>query len=186
MLQWTAVVFGVSLMQCTSPDEPNMWAYFYSMEVPVVTGIYVTTLDMPDGTGETIGVPSYSVSPNGVNVFPNPYVESGIPPLLGNYLVFNHMDVKGTVVIIRAQRPEERAHQNTSYLGTTVPPGKATILRTLHKDDPSRFLRWDLTDDTGAAIPSGVYRAFYYGPTIDGIKFLDIIVKEAPGQLIRY
>jgi hypothetical protein len=189
MLQCMIIACSAISLQCTSPEEPDVNAYFYTLKTPLVTGVHITTLDMPDGTGETIGVPSYSIPSNGPNIFPNPYAE---PDTLHRfedyqfYVVFSHMPAKATVVIVKGRTPEEIIPPATSYLGTTIPSRRTNIVRTIVKDDPFQFLRWDLTDQEGAPIPSGVYRAFYYGPSIDGFKFMDLFVKRGRKLLINF
>ncbi len=182
---WTTIVLSIWSLQCTSPSQPDTNAYFLSLETPVVTGVHVTTVNYPDGTGQVIGTPAYSVEPGAPNIFPNPYSDPDYNSWR-LYVTLNHLPPEATLVIVLGRLPGDRTQDGTSTVGVTLPSAKATVVRTLKKNDPSRFMTWDLDDNMGRPVPTGVYRVYYYGPSIDGIHFLDISIVRKQVDIYRW
>ena len=183
------IVLTISSIRCDSLGEPDPLSFLFLQDVPVITGIHVTTVNNPEGNGEVIGTPSYAVSSNSVNVFPNPYVE---PDTIRRFeyfpfeLTFSHLPEKATIVIVRGRWQGEPQTVHPSYGGATVRANEPWVVTTLQKSGPGQYLRWPLTDDKRHFVPTGVYRAFYYGDGIDGVKFIDISVKRGRARLIDF
>jgi hypothetical protein len=183
------MVFLAQLCSCSDYEHPETKGFLYSKDLPVVTGIAVTTESMPDGTGEVIGTPAYRTSPNSVNAFPNPFIE---PDTITQWvyspthLVFSRIPIGSKVVIVNARWEWEKHGTGTTFGGATISSSGTQLVRTLLKVDVTRYLSWDLTDDRGFPIPTGVYRAYYFGDSVDGVKFIDIAVKRGYKLFINF
>ena len=184
-----AVGFLVQVYACTDSEQPDLIGFLYSREIPVVTGIHVTTETMPDGTGEVIGTPAYDVSPGSVNAFPNPLIEPDTITRFVYYptnIIFNRLLPGSTVVVVNARWNWERSGTETPFNGATLSARGARLVRKLLKTDNTQYLAWDLTDERRIPVPAGVYRAYYFGDSIDGVNFIDIAVKRGYRSFINY
>ncbi|MER3524364.1 MAG: hypothetical protein C4326_09925 [Ignavibacteria bacterium] len=53
-------------------------------------------------------------------------------------------------------------------------------MRTLRKDDPSQFLEWDLRNEGGALVASGMYLCYVEMPEIGATKIVKLgVIQEA-------
>jgi hypothetical protein len=176
----------VFALHCSSPFEPAFDDFLNLTESPVITGFYVTTFENPDGTGEVIGIPSYSVKK--INVFPNPF--SFLTGVEINYrydfITFSHLPEKVKIVIIKGRTPDEAIHSQSSFLG--VPSVRRGILkvRTIEKTGTAKFAMWDLKDENGNYVRSGYYRAYFFGEGVPNNYWLDISLNLKKRELIRY
>lgn len=93
---------------------------------------------------------------NTINVFPNPYYGAhGFETSTSNkYVTFSHLPEKATIRIF-----------NLGGIHT----------RTLHKNDPEQFLRWDLRNEKGFFVASGIYIVYIEMEGI-GTKILKLAV----------
>ncbi|MBI5470934.1 MAG: hypothetical protein HY961_01170 [Ignavibacteriae bacterium] len=147
-----------------------------------MTGIYVTTIDKPEGTGEIIGAPSYEFSPTSANVFPNPYVQPdvirrGDPWAEHSYPKFPQLERvhgKVTIVIVAAQFSGASGSQ---VLGGSVQV-KPRVVRVIRKTDPSQYFTWDLKDDNFATVPTGAYRIYMTKDGTEDVTWVDLSVKR--------
>ena len=121
----------------------------------------VNTVD--DVFGFTSTAPSFSASTAEedlrklVNVFPNPYL--GINAFEENrfqrFMTFSHLPEKATIRIF-------------SLAGVLV--------RTIEKDDPAQFQRWDLQNEAGLPVASGIYIANLEFPDNNFSKTLKLVL----------
>ena len=164
----------IIILNCSSSTEPTPDNLLYFLDTPIITGIHVTTNEHPDGTGEVIGIPSYTVKD--INVFPNPY--SGIITTFSSnrelYVVFNHLPEKVTIVIIKGKSSSEAFNSHRSIMGVPIIKSDVLKVRTVEKDDVSQFSTWDFKDDDGDYVLSGYYRAYLFGERVSDGYYLDI------------
>ena len=101
-----------------------------------------------------------------VNVFPNPYY--GVNPEEINkyqrFVTFNHLPARATIRIF-------------NLAGESI--------RTIRKDDPGQFQRWDLANDSGLPVGSGLYIA-YIDMNDLGTKILKFTIIQEQQILDRY
>lgn len=96
-----------------------------------------------------------------INVFPNPYY--GFHVLEGargtKYVTFNHLPPKATIRILN--------------LG-------GTMVKVIEKDDNTQYARWDLRNQNGYPVASGIYIVHIEVPDLNASKVLKLaIVQEA-------
>lgn len=157
------------LSNCSSPSEPDYTDYVYLSGVPVITGFHVTTNEHPDGTGEIIGTPAYGV--NGINIFPNPYIENPDETNSFNrFITFTNLPQgKVTIIIVKGMSELEAKSVEPSYFGTSSLVKPVSITKTIVKEDNIPFRRWELNNMTA----SGYYRAYIFGEAIPQNYFID-------------
>jgi len=101
-----------------------------------------------------------------INVFPNPYY--AFNPQATNrfdrFVTFNHLPKKATIRIFD--------------LG-------GTQVRKLEKNDDSQFMKWDLKNESGLPVASGIYIAHIDMPDLGKTKVLKIFIVQAD-QIIQY
>ena len=96
-------------------------------------------------------------SAENVGVFPNPYYAFNPAEVnrLSRFVTFNNLPQKVTIRIFN--------------LG-------GQLVRTLKKDDPSQFLRWDLLNHSGIPVASGMYIAHVDMPELGMTKVLKLAI----------
>jgi type II secretory pathway pseudopilin PulG len=101
-----------------------------------------------------------------VNVFPNPYygASSLEPNRFERFVTFNHLPQKATVRIF-------------NLAGVQV--------RKLEKDTPEQFFRWDLLNESGLPVASGLYVAYIDMPDLGKTKVLKLMVIQSD-QVLEY
>ncbi|MDD8017556.1 MAG: T9SS type A sorting domain-containing protein [Bacteroidota bacterium] len=101
-----------------------------------------------------------------VNVFPNPYFGFNLkePNKYTKFVTFNHLPQKATLSII-------------NLAGVRV--------RKITKDDPSQFLNWDLKNEAGLPVASGMYVVYIDLGSL-GTKILKLAVVQELQQLDKY
>lgn len=174
---------------CSSPSSPETNENQIPQNTPVVTGIYVTTVERPDGNGEVIGNPAYEVK--SINAVPNPFTGYGTEPLFTGTgrprFRFTHLPTqKAKVVIVRGITLQDAAILNNSHFGVPSAPDKAMIIRTLEKNGPERFCFWDFRDFRGNIVESGYYRAYFFGEGVPEGCFVDIALNFISDKYIGY
>jgi hypothetical protein len=99
ILFWFFVYFSLSILivriSCSSPDE-NIVSSNPSVQV---SGIIITTVAMPEGTGEICGSPSYPIADNEyqfINMVPNPYMAQYPfePSPTERFVMFTHLRIQ--------------------------------------------------------------------------------------------
>ncbi len=102
-----------------------------------------------------------------VNVFPNPYYASNPsePDRFTRFVTFNHLPPKATIRIF-------------SLSGVQV--------RKIEKDKPDQFQTWDLQNEAGIPVASGLYIAHIDMPEVGKEKVLKLMIIQAQEQLKYY
>jgi hypothetical protein len=118
--------------------------------------------------------PSYGYDPTQaaadvkeVNVFPNPYY--GVNPNEINkyqrFVTFNHLPPKATLRMFN--------------LG-------GQLVKTINKEDLSQFAKWDLTNENGLPLASGIYIAYIDMPDLGKTKILKVAIIQETQILDRF
>ncbi len=92
-----------------------------------------------------------------INVFPNPYlgVNSAETSRYSHFVTFNHLPPKANIRIFDMS---------------------GTLVRTIEKDDPSQFTRWDLQNQNQLPVASGMYIAHIELPGTGMSRILKLAV----------
>jgi hypothetical protein len=180
------LIITISMNSCTNTTGPDKTPVLRITETPLITGFYVTKVDHPDGTGEVIGKPSYKV--NKINVFPNPCPEYPIQYIEYNQILitFSYLPRKVTIIIVRGRSKDDVNYGAVSSFGVPNTPTGIWKARTLVKDDPSPFWKWDARDENRAYVPKGYYRAYFFGDGVPDNYFLDMSIDPTPYLNIIY
>ncbi len=102
-----------------------------------------------------------------INVFPNPYYGVNAEELnkYNRFVTFSHLPAKAKVRIFNLA---------------------GVLVRTLDKDDPGQFMRWDLQNQSGLPVASGLYIAYVELPELGATKVLKIAVIQEQQILDRF
>jgi hypothetical protein len=102
-----------------------------------------------------------------VNVFPNPYYayNPAEPDRFTRFVTFNHLPTNATIRIF-------------NLAGLQV--------RKLDKNQPGQFMRWDLQNESGLPVASGMYIAYIDMPDQGKQKVLKLMVIQSQQQLKYY
>jgi len=174
-------IIAININSCSNSTEPTDKPVLRISQPPTITGFYKTTDEYPDGTGEIVGNPPYK--PNRINVFPNPFPEYPVPEgmaIYGLFVTFNHLPTKVTIIIVKGRSQEETNEHSSSILGVPITPTGIWKVKTLEKNDPSQFYRWNLRDENSIFVPTGYYRAYFYGDGIPANNWVDIYIDMTP------
>lgn len=102
-----------------------------------------------------------------IQVFPNPYY--GYNPLELNkyqrFVTFSHLPAKATIKIVNLA---------------------GQVVRIIEKTDASQFQRWDLNNNTGMPVGSGLYVAYIEMPDLGETKVLKLAIIQETQVLDRY
>ena len=181
-------IFVVISFNCNHQPHQIRLISLVSLETPVITGIYVTTNEYPDGTGEVMGNPSYKIKD--INVFPNPYSAVVYPAAFINvqepFFTFNHLPDSVTIVIVKGESKIDAINSGKSNLGMSPFHNYAWKVRTIKKNGGSKFMRWDIKDDEGHNVPSGYYRAYFFGEQVPENYYIDMSLEIIDGKLNNY
>lgn len=128
-----------------------------------------------------IGIDTYTFSTKGsfyseelaksqtekINVFPNPYY--GVNPQELNkynrFVTFSHLPAKAKVRIFNLA---------------------GVLVRNIDKDDPDQYLRWDLQNNFGLPVASGLYIAYIELPELGKTKILKVAIIQEEQILDRF
>jgi hypothetical protein len=104
---------------------------------------------------------------NQINVFPNPYygVNSQEINKYQKFVTFSHLPQRATIRIF-------------NLAGQSV--------RTLSKDTPDQFFRWDLNNDSGLPVASGLYLVYVDMPDLGTTKILKVAIIQEQQILDRF
>ena len=102
-----------------------------------------------------------------INVFPNPYygVNSEELNKYNRFVTFSHLPAKATVRIFNLA---------------------GVFIKTIQKDDPGQFLRWDLANESGLPVASGLYIAYIELPDLGETKIVKVAVIQEQQILDRF
>lgn len=102
-----------------------------------------------------------------INVFPNPYYGVNTEELnkYNKFVIFSHLPTKATIRIF-------------NLAGVHV--------RTIEKDDVNQFQRWDLANESGLPVASGLYIAYIDLPDLGETKILKIAIIQEQQILDRF
>lgn len=180
-------LFPLLIWNCSSPNEPDTDLITLG-DPPVITGVHVTTLEYPDGTGEKLGNPSYIVK--NINVFPNParinyidYPGDEVRPL--KWVTFTHLPSEAKIIIVKGKSLNVEGFFNHSSKIWKVTSFIKKI-RILEKSDPAQFYTWNLKDENDEYISSGLYRAYISGENIPSEYYLDLYIEIGEPVLRQY
>jgi hypothetical protein len=100
-------------------------------------------------------------------VFPNPYYAYNPqePDRFTRFVTFNHLPVKATIRIF-------------NLAGVQV--------RKLDKNASGQFMRWDLQNESGLPVASGMYIAYIDMPDQGKQKILKLMIIQSQQQLKYY
>jgi hypothetical protein len=128
-----------------------------------------------------VGVDTYTFGTNGslfsqelaksqvgkINVFPNPYygVNSEELNKYNRFVTFTHLPAKATVRIFNLA---------------------GILVKTIDKDDPDQFLRWDLQNNRGLPVASGMYIVHIDLPDLGNTKILKVAIIQERQILDRF
>jgi hypothetical protein len=152
------------------------WVFFHSR---FTTG---DILDVYYANPLQIGVDTYTFTPsaatlgneakareefNKINVFPNPYygVNSEELNKYNRFVTFSHLPAKATVRIFNLA---------------------GVLVKTIEKDDESQFLRWDLANQNGLPVASGLYIAYIEMPDVGTTRILKVAIIQEQQVLDRF
>ena len=104
---------------------------------------------------------------NKVNVFPNPYygVNSEELNKYNRFVTFTHLPSKATIRIFNLA---------------------GVLVQTIQKDDASQFIRWNLANETGLPVASGLYLAYIEMPEVGVTKILKVAIIQEQQILDRF
>ncbi|MFA7289015.1 MAG: hypothetical protein WC055_09040 [Melioribacteraceae bacterium] len=135
-------------------------AYAYNEKPPYGSHIYENQLDVIEVIPQT---PFAKVDISRINVFPNPYYGAN-PQELNKYqrfVTFSHLPAEATIRIFNMA---------------------GQLVAHIEKSDlQSQFVRWDLNNDAGYMVASGLYIAYIQMPELGETKILKLaIIHELP------
>ena len=129
-----------------------------------------------------IGVDTYTFNPNKatyanidkakneidrINVFPNPYygVNSEELNKYNRFVTFSHLPEKATIRIFNLA---------------------GVLVKTIEKNDPDQLQRWDLANQSGLPVASGLYIAYIDMPNLGVTKILKVAIIQEQQILDRF
>jgi hypothetical protein len=129
-----------------------------------------------------VGIDKYTFSPgaatfantdkakdeiNKINVFPNPYygVNSEELNKYNRFVTFSHLPTKATIRIFNLA---------------------GVLVKTIEKDNMDQFQRWDLANQNGLPVASGLYIAYIDMPDLGSTKILKVAIIQEEQILDRF
>ncbi len=156
---------GGSVADATFPDNLDS-------QMPEQGTVFRITSAKPNATSDVFTFTAPAVTQDAalaaadvekVNVFPNPYYafNPAEPDRFTRFVTFNHLPVNATIRIF-------------NLAGVQV--------RKLDKSTPGQFLRWNLQNESGLPVASGMYIAYVDMPDQGKQKVLKIMVIQSQQQ----
>jgi hypothetical protein len=104
---------------------------------------------------------------NNINVFPNPYYGINSEELnkYNRFVTFSHLPDQATVRIFNLA---------------------GVLVQTIQKDEPGQFLRWNLSNEDGLPVASGLYIAYIELPELGETKILKLAIVQEQQILDRF
>jgi len=102
-----------------------------------------------------------------INVFPNPYygVNSEEINKYNRFVTFSHLPDNATIRIFNLA---------------------GVLVKTITKEDPGQFQRWDLANESGLPVASGLYIAYIELPDLGETKILKVAIIQEQQILDRF
>ena len=102
-----------------------------------------------------------------INVFPNPYYGINTEELnkYNRFVIFNHLPDKAKIRIFNLA---------------------GVLVRTMDKDDPEQFAYWDLANEDGLPVASGLYIAYIELSDLGETKILKLAIVQEQQVLDRF
>ncbi len=159
---------GGNVTVATSPDD-------YNAAMPDDGAVFRLLTTKPNTTDDKFVFTAPKVSQSDeqakadvekVNVFPNPYYADNPQETsrFNRFVTFNHLPKKATFRIFNLA---------------------GALVRKLEKDDDSQFFRWDLQNERGLPVASGVYIVHIDMPDLSKEKVLKVFIVQSR-QILEY
>ncbi|MCW8813025.1 MAG: T9SS type A sorting domain-containing protein, partial [Chlorobium sp.] len=102
-----------------------------------------------------------------INVFPNPYygVNSEEVNKYNRFVTFTHLPEKANIKIFNLA---------------------GVLVRSIEKDDADQYQRWDLANQNGLPVASGLYIAYIDMPDLGSTKILKVAIIQEEQILDRF
>jgi hypothetical protein len=102
-----------------------------------------------------------------INVFPNPYYGANSEELnkYNRFVTFSHLPAKATIKIFNLA---------------------GVLVKEIEKNSTTQFERWDLANNTGLPVASGLYIAYIDMPEIGKTKILKVAIIQEQQILDRF
>lgn len=167
--------FFILFVSCNKNNvtDPNTLS-----DIPVVTGIKVTTFSQPEGTGLVYGTPSYPMAnaiDSEISAYPNPYIISNwVGPNIyaDHFITFFNLTGKLKILIYKAISLQENEVINSQKLDNS----NYSPIVTLNKNDDNKFFIYDLKDKNKNYLSTGLYRAYFYSEDDKLQNFIDLYI----------
>ncbi|MBN1299771.1 MAG: T9SS type A sorting domain-containing protein [Melioribacteraceae bacterium] len=148
----------------------------YNQDLPEVGTIFRIKTTKPNGPTDTFTFTAPLVAYDAelakedvgkVNVFPNPYygVNSEELNKYQRFVTFNHLPEKAKITIVNLA---------------------GQVVRVIDKNSASQFERWDLANDNGLPVASGLYLAYVDMPDLGEVKVLKVAIIHEQQILDRF
>ena len=143
----------------TDPTDPVVDGLQFSVRYPPISASYQWTLSTAH-LESTFSPDRAETDVQKINVYPNPYFAGNAleSNKYEHFVTFNHLPQKAVINIL-------------TLTGVRV---KAIV-----KNDPSQFLRWDLTNENGTQVAAGMYVVYISLPDLGTQKILKLAVIPA-------
>ena len=130
---------------------------------PIQIGVDTYTFSLPDATAYSTEQAKNDV--NSINVFPNPYYGTQYRETTreGKYVTFSHLPARATIRIFDLA---------------------GVLVRSIEKNDPSQFIRWNLQNDSNYPVASGIYIVYIDMPELGTTKTLKLALIQEE-QILR-
>ncbi len=180
-LQKIAFLSVVCFLGCNDSISTNYLESKSIQRTPVITGIYNTTVQYPSGTGLIYGSPSYNPSETHFNIVPNPYLGGPLfhPSISSREIVFIHLPWKAEIFIVEGTYRSNKNSKLQYLNGSVVDQDGFNVVRTMEKNSESGILFWDLKDNDGKIVPSGLYRIYLKSDYYPDIIWADLYLIKA-------
>ncbi len=141
------------------PADPVVDGLQFSVVVPPVVLVHRWSLSTSH-LERTYSADQAAADVQRINVYPNPYFADNALETnkYEHFVTFNHLPQKAVINILTLT---------------------GVRLRVLVKDDPSQFLKWDLTNENGAQVAAGMYVVYISLPELGTQKILKLAVIPA-------
>jgi hypothetical protein len=153
--------WNIVLYQCTFTTG-DVLSIFYDnpIQIGIDTYSFTTTASAYSGSLAKSQIDE-------INVFPNPYygINSEEVNKYNRFVTFTHLPEKANIKIFNLA---------------------GVLVRTIEKDDVDQYQRWDLANNSGLPVASGLYIAYIELPDLGETKILKVAVIQEQQILDRF